>query len=36
MKFYDFYNLKLEQVMRNLTCGDQEILLMVGDLTDKG
>ena len=29
VKFYDFYNLKLEQVMRNLTCGDQEILLMV-------
>ena len=29
MKFYDFYNLKLEQVMKNLTCGDQQILLMV-------
>ena len=22
-KFYDFYKLKLEQVIRNLTCGDQ-------------
>ena len=29
VKFYDFYNLKLEHVMRNLTCGHQQILLMV-------
>ena len=29
MKFYEFHNLKLEQVMRDVTCGDQEILLMV-------
>ena len=29
LKFYDFYNMKLEQVMKNLTCGDQQILLMM-------
>ena len=29
VNFYDFDNLKLEQVIRNLTCGDQQILLMV-------
>ena len=29
MKFSDFYDLKLKQVMRNLTCGDQEMLLML-------
>ena len=29
MKLYRFYNLKLGQVMRNLTCGGQQILLMV-------
>ena len=29
IKFFDFYNLKLKPVMRNLTCGDQQMLLMV-------
>ena len=29
LKFYDFYDLKSEQVMKNLTCGDQQILLMM-------
>ena len=28
-KKYDFYNLKLEQAIRNLACGDQQILLVV-------
>ena len=27
VKFYDFYNLKLEQVMRNLTCGVSKFCL---------
>ena len=29
MKFCEFFKLKLEQVMRNLTCGGQQILHMV-------
>ena len=29
VEFYDVYNLELEQVMRSLTCGDQQILFMV-------
>ena len=35
MKFCDFYNLKLEEEMRNLTCGDKQIFAY-GDLARTG
>ena len=35
VKFCDFYNLKLEEVMGNLTCGDKQIFAY-GDLARTG